>query len=838
MSHNEVPQMRCPLNGCEWEVKGFWPGEPLWTKSVESTVDRKGVTPWLRASVPGGVHKALQRAGIIPDPYYELNSLLCEWVEHRWWVFRTGFTAPNSMKGMRVELRLEGLDDRSHILLNNKLLGFHEGMFEPAVFEVTDILSFDRENHLLVVFECPQAEQGQIGWTSKTFTQKARFNYKWDFCARLVNIGIWQEVSLRAWCGAKLENISLTGDYRAGRGWLDITACAEGQFDTFRVEADLSGETVFIQSFSADPSGSGCSVRIPIDQPALWWPNGMGDQPLYCVKLSLLKDSLVCDTWEGRAGIRSLSFRRCEGAPLDALPYLPVINGKPVYIKGLNLTPLDLCYGDVSKQRYTQIFAALRHMNANLVRVWGGGLIETEVFYQLADEMGILVWQEFIQSSSGIENVPSHDPAYLQILAKNAAAAIITKRNHVSLTFWSGGNELTGEDGLPVTARDPNIRLLGSMCRELDPGRLFLPSSPSGPSFGVTEGTPAKSHDVHGNWQYEGITRHYQKYNLSDSMLQSEFGTDGISALASLRAFLGEENLHITAMKDNAVWRHHGEWWDTLNYRDKPLFGDAFSMGQWVMISQLMQAESLRYIVQSNRRRQFFNCGSIIWQMNEPFPNASCTSLTSYDGRQKHAYYAVRQAYAKYDVSLVYDSLIHLPGSTKRVMAFAHASVDGRANCQVRLELLDIYGHIHFKVEEQCDLADKMSYQALACSIPYSPMSHSLYFVRLRLLIQEETIAEQLYFFTQRKEHEAPLSPMLHLPPATVQVKRTSEGYVAKNTGDTVCLFLHAQGEKPAALMNQNFITLFPGDTTAFIPIEAHSTWQFTALNEVFIEST
>ena len=163
MDQDKAQQNLFTLDNCAWEVKGFWPGEPLWTKSVESTVDRKGVTPWLRANVPGGVHKALLQAGIIPDPYYEMNSLLCEWVEHRWWVFKTSFTVPIGMKGMQVELRLEGLDDRSHILLNNKLLGFHEGMFEPAVFEVTDILLFEENNHLLVVFECPQAEQGQIG---------------------------------------------------------------------------------------------------------------------------------------------------------------------------------------------------------------------------------------------------------------------------------------------------------------------------------------------------------------------------------------------------------------------------------------------------------------------------------------------------------------------------------------------------------------------------------------------------------------------------------------------------------------------------------------------------
>jgi len=177
-----------------WEVKGFWPGEPLWTKSVESTVQRRGVTPWVKATVPGGVHKALENAGLIADPDFGMNSLLCEWVEHRWWVYRTFFDTPDHQG--RMFLRFEGVDDECRILLNGTEIAAHQGMYEPILCDVTNLVRRGEPNQLLVILMEPPREQGQIGWTSKTFTQKARFGYKWDFCTHLVNLGLWRGVYL------------------------------------------------------------------------------------------------------------------------------------------------------------------------------------------------------------------------------------------------------------------------------------------------------------------------------------------------------------------------------------------------------------------------------------------------------------------------------------------------------------------------------------------------------------------------------------------------------------------------------------------------------------------
>jgi beta-mannosidase len=301
--------------------------------------------------------------------------------------------------------------------------------------------------------------------------------------------------------------------------------------------------------------------------------------------------------------------------------------------------------------------------------------------------------------------------------------------------------------------------------------------------------------------------------------------------------FLSQENLKITSMRDNLAWRHHGEWWDTLLYRDQPLFGDLPNMHGWIRASQLMQAEAIRYIVQSNRRRQFQNCGSIIWQFNEPYPNASCTSLTEYAAYPKHAYYEVRKAFAQLDVSLRYDSPLAPCDTPMTVGLYAHSdSVSGPA--VLHLEALDIAGKLldafDFPVtlqENRCVCAGSRTFV-----LPRQPCQ--LFFLRLTLLINNEPGASQLYFFTQAEEANAPLSPMLHLPKAQVRITSNGNGFRAENVGGTVCLYLHGEPEDGSTTMLfDSFITLFPGESQLLIPMEKASSWRFTALNDTEIIS-
>lgn len=661
------------LSDCKWEVKGYWPWVPVQGKSMETGQEISGATDWIDASVPGGVHFDLYRAGLIENPHFGLNSLKCEWVENRWWMYRTSFDAPCE-SGKRVDIVFKGLDYEAVIYLNGNLLGEHFGMFEPKSFAVTRYLK-EKDNQLVLIFKGIPQEMGQVGFTSKTSTQKSRFNYKWDFSTRMVNIGIWQDVYLvvrdeweindlyiRTSCGEKGEGI-----IRASFSTVCYGNANRKLKANYRLSLD--GQCIADMTEEINPAGKE-EKQITVKNPALWYPNGYGEQPLYDLAISLLDEAdNVIHTVVKKEGIRRLEYMLNENGHENALPYTYAVNGQKIYIKGVNITPIDLLYGNVTDEQYDFLTDAMVNANINLVRIWGGGLIEKEILYDLCDKKGIMIWQEFIQSSSGIDNSPCVDKDFLALLKKNAIAAVLEKRNHTCLAAWSGGNELMESENRPVTYDNKNIAMLKEIVETYSPHTFFYPTSASGPVEFISETVKGISHDVHGGWEYKGNPRQYEFYGNSDSLFHSEFGMDGTASVKSLKKILPETDLKPASMKKNAVWRHHGEWWGTFE-RDTDIFGEQVGLKYFTDCSRYMQAEGLRFILEANRRRKFTNSGSVIWQLNEPFPNASCTSLMDYYGEAKPAYYWTKRAFAPRTASLDYRKLDYRIGEEFRCPVF------------------------------------------------------------------------------------------------------------------------------------------------------------------------
>ena len=390
---------------------------------------------------------------------------------------------------------------------------------------------------------------------------KSRMGYGWDFCPRLVHQGIWRPV-------------------------------------TFDPPAN-----VFPQVTLADGVGTveiDGEVVLRVESPELWWPNGMGEQRLY------------------RAGDFDVGFRTVE---FD--DYRFVVNGVPMPIRGWNWVPIDVLYGVPRQEKLERLLGLAARANVNLLRVWGGGLIETREFYELCDRLGLLVWQEFIQSSSGIESVPSDDPEFVATMVADARQIVPRLRRHPSLVLWCGGNELDGDESTPV------LRALKGVVRELDPERAWLPTSPTG------------ERDVHGPWEHQGLRAHTEHYDTRTSLLHSEFGVEGMTNRRALEAVIAEEH-RWPADRSNPVYEHLGAWWNNA-----PLVQDVFGgriedVETMRRASQWLQYEGLRYAVEATIRR---GAGVIPWQFNEPFPNAWCTSAVDYHGEPKPAYHGVARAY-------------------------------------------------------------------------------------------------------------------------------------------------------------------------------------------------
>ena len=453
--------MKYELTG--WKLKGLWPNELDFAR--KNTDWAAGATDWIDAAVPGGVHADLQAAGLIEDPLFDDNCLRCEWVEHRAWAYRCEMPVPEGQPA-HAELQFTGIDHDAEILVDGTPAARVRGMFRTHIVDVTGRLRPGGTARVEAVFDPAPEEAPLYGYTARTHTQKPRFGYRWDFSARLVNIGLYDRVFLRTYSFAAVRAAHIRTVPTDG-GWqvrCELTVEGFTERDA-RWEASL-GDTRVTVPVRVRPGIQQCDLVIDAGERALWWPNGMGEQALYPLCVRLCDEQGETDRYEQRVGFRTLTYARTEGAPESALPYQAIVNGRPVFLKGVNFVPLHHLYGCADEATYRDRLTKARDANVNAMRVWGGGMIEKEVFYDLCDELGILVWQDFIQSSAGgFADFPAKDPAFLALLRETATFAVQTRRNHVCLTYWCGGNELTddrypGEERVPVGYEDANIALL------------------------------------------------------------------------------------------------------------------------------------------------------------------------------------------------------------------------------------------------------------------------------------------------------------------------------------------------------------------------------------------
>lgn len=631
----------------DWTLCGYHNYVPVMEKSMETNTELCGVIPFIPAKVPCSVYEPLLESGIIPDPYFDVNSRQCEWVASRFWVFKTEFSAPAPRPGGRYRLVFEGLDCKCEIWLNGKKIAESDNMYVPVRTDVTELLRCGEANRLKVMFFNAPDEMGQIGYTSRVRTQKARYSYKWDFCPRLPSIGIYRPVYLEEYF-AEAEDFDIRTDMYGNFSLSFRYACPAGA--CARIRLSDGGTAVYSAEFSLAESGV-FSHSAALENPKLWNCNTCGEANLYGLEIEFVQGgrALLCRRFE--VGFKTLEVLPNEGAPAGAPPYLFVLNGRKTYIKGANLAPFDI-------EKVRKVLSDVKAMNANLVRVWGGGFIESEYFYSLCDRMGLLVWQDFIQSSSGIDNHPSHSKKFVGKFMETVRCAVSEKRNHPCTAVFCGGNEIArGPKRTPIDESDLLIGKVGEYVRTHSAVH-FVATTPCGANFSPDFGHPETNHDVHAPWVYLGDVEQYKFGNRLQCLFYSEFGANGMSDLSSFGKFLSPENIGIFDCKSNAVWRHHGEMWDTY-FRDRAIFGDTVrSLSDMVAVSQFIQAEAIRYLIESNRRRAFANGGVMFWCFNEPFPNVSNTSLTDYYGNKKYAYRAVSRCYQNAYASIVYDKLV------------------------------------------------------------------------------------------------------------------------------------------------------------------------------------
>lgn len=814
------------LNGSDWLFRGFI-GED-WRLRKSTLPVRNDQRLWQKASVPGSVVNDLWSLDAVKNPYFECNTRELEWVSQRTWVYKKWFDLPQTLQSKRIQLCFHGVDYEASFFLNGEYLGDHRGMFPPVVFEVQDKLRFGGENLLAVVIDPAPQEEPQVGRTSRVKTHKSRMTYWWDFCPRLIHQGIWDDVTLEVSGQVRVEDIFVqTSLERDGHlAVLDLEGVVDAAIPG-KVTLDLliyKQDQVIAKAgkeISAVDQENRFTHQFIIHNPKLWQPNGCGEQPLYEAEVVVHTGKAISHQKRISFGIREVEFAKNDGAAEGALPYTLIVNGRKTYIKGWNWVPIDVLYGVSREEKLTRLITLAKEAHVNVLRVWGGGLIEKEPFYDLCDQHGIFIWQEFILSSSGIDNEPSTKDEYIHMLVDEAEEIIPHKRNHPSLLLWCGGNELQDSHGKPLDDTHATLAALKAVVNRLDPGRKWLPTSPSGRVFANNraeiERDPIGLHDVHGPWEYQGVKEQYELYNHGASLLHSEFGVEGITNRRTLDAVIAPANQTPLSLEENPFWRHLGAWWVKRADWDKA-FGELKDIESYIHATQFLQFDGMRYALEADRRRKYHNSGTLPWQFNEPYPMAACTSGVDYYGRPKPVYYAVKRAYEPVHVSVKHRGLIWKKGGRFQAEIWVNNS-----------NLFEIDDAI-LKVRMMTPQGQVLKMELLTCNVPENTArrliefsgelsaQEEVYYLDVELRANhKETLSTNRYIFSCTEN----LDSLFNQSPArlSVETERDEDGWNLdiKNRGVQTAMFIWIEDDRPLgeqgyAYFSDNYFCLFPNE--------------------------
>jgi beta-mannosidase len=632
------------LSPLEWTLTGWHPH--YWKMGLRPDI------PAIPARVPGSVQKALLEAGLIPDWNVGVNSRQCEWVENRDWMLEAELPAAWVPKSGRALLVCEGLDYQGAVLVNGRAAGRFRGSLVPHVFDLTRHLTEDQNRLALIFTEIPRY-LGQITYTSKVREWKSRFNYIWDWVPRIVQIGVWDALRLEVRQGDAIARASLYTDYdhttHHGSITLDADLEVASAEEVVLIVEGSEGE-VLRRSFAVQPKFSCAVDGLAV---GAWHPNGNGEQRRYTVRLQLLgADGTALDEETRSVGFRRIIWKPCAGAPADAEPWLCEINGVDTFLQGVNWVPPQAVFADVTDDDYRVRLQLYRDLGCNLLRVWGGSVLERESFYARCDELGLLVWQEFPLSSSGLENRPPDSAQAIRELQAIAASYIARRQHHPSLLLWCGGNELEGykatkEPGYlkPADAGYPTLAALREVARKLDPTRRFIPTSPSGPRFTAVAEDFGKGlhHDTHGPWNMDGPLDAWRTFfDADDSLFRSEIGMPGASPADLIRQY-GRE-MALPGDSSNPFWMHTNGWW--IQWPDYLAEGgDPLDLDAYVRWSQARQAEALAYAARACKNR-FPRCGGfVLWMGHDCYPCPVNTAVVDFLGRPKPAAIALGEVF-------------------------------------------------------------------------------------------------------------------------------------------------------------------------------------------------
>ncbi len=616
------------------------------------------------AQVPGLVHLDLLQHEQIPDPFYANNEDSVQWIEKKDWIYETTFELEQLDTAKEYELVFEGLDTYAEVELNGQNILQADNMFRSWRIDVKSLLQAQK-NHLRILFRSPlkvnadkrsgppyHKTAGNDAGKEKVsvYTRKAPYHFGWDWGPRIVSFGIWRPVYLLEWEKAKFSDIQI---YQEALTEEKATLCAEIRLDqkdtgSYHLKVrDLADNEILAEKSAAQD----LSIQWTIQNPQRWWPHNLGDPHLYRWQFEVWENDQLLDQKTIAYGLRTIELVQEEDAIGESFYFK--VNGEPVFMKGANYIPSDAMLPRRTKEDIDRLLTDAKAVNMNMLRVWGGGIYEDDYFYQKCDELGILLWQDFMFACS---MYPADEP-FLSNIRSEVEQNVRRLRNHPSIAVWCGNNEIDvawhnwgwqlrflisgkNQDKMWEDYQTIFHRTIPDVLKKTDPSRPYTSTSPLS-NWGKLRNFNDGTMHFWGVWHGR---QPFSDYDIYVGRFMSEYGFQSFPDWATIEAFAPPEERRL----ESKVMKHHQKSYigngmiasHTRTYFQKPR-----DFQDFVYKSQLTQAIGIGRAIRAHRARKGHCMGTLFWQLNDCWPGPSWSSI-DYFGRWKALHHQLMEWYA------------------------------------------------------------------------------------------------------------------------------------------------------------------------------------------------
>ena len=787
---------------------------------------------WLPATVPGDVHLDLLANKKIDDPFFRGNEPKLQWIENESWEYRLRFdVTPSMLARSNVDMVFDGLDAAAQVYVNGTQVLAADNMFRIWRVSVKGYLHTGK-NLLRVVFPSPIKAAQEVAardpWQPKTKTdfktyiRKAAYEYGWDWGPRFVTSGIWRPVQLEAWDKVRIADFAIrqrdvSSEVAHADAEVEVESASAGSARV-SVQYTDNGKPVTLSTVANLHAGRNIiDLPVEIRQPKLWYPAGYGDQPLYEFTAQVGAVGQPAETRKVKAGLRSIVLHR----QLDkwGRSFELIVNGIPVFAKGADVIPFDSFPNRVTTADYRRILESARDANMNMIRHWGGGYYETDEFYSICDELGIMVWQDFM---FGNDWQPGTYAFKLNIEAE-AEDQVRRLRNHASIVVWCGNNETEAafywgpRPTLPAEVRlliwqDYLTEFSGILPRvvaRLDAETPYWPSSPSADYEPLTE--TYQSGDAH-DWTVWHGRVPFSEYEKHHWRFVTEYGFQSFPEMRTVESFTQPEDR--TGILTPVMLAHQKNNEGNSIIHDYLLrdYSEPKDFASFLYVSQVLQAEGIKIGAENFRRSRPDTMGSIFWQLNDCWPVASWSSIDYY-GRWKALQYYARRFYAPILVSP------HLEDGSVKVYIVSDKTEARAATLRVRL--MDFDGKVLLEETHAVDVAPLTSKVYLDWPLKKltdaGAADTAHVFAVAELTTGGAEISRNLAYLAPVKE--------IHLKPAVLKVETTGEkgSYKIRVTSPVLARSVYLAFGNLDVKVSDNYFNLLPGETVEIAATSAAS---------------